>query len=325
MQKPLAPNLSPANPVPSTGRGTPFAAGLASLGTAYVVANLVLAQANAVYIGDLLQSLHPFTVLFWSFLATSMFFLVRLAVAQGAGVLAIRRRYAAPLLVLNLASAFNWIGYYVGLRFVEPAIVSAILSSGMPLGTIVLERLVRQRRLPGAAYGAAAGIFFGTVLLVWASLSGLSGLKTVSFADTLVGLAGAAAGGASLAITIVASKQLGDRGWTASHIMAHRFYLLIAVTGVLAFTGPGLTVGTPSEAGYLAVAAVLGTTVPLWLLQRGILLSEPFTVSVLLSLAPVLTYLFQGFDDRLEWSFTSASGCAVVAMFTVYSLQIKRS
>lgn len=295
----------------------------ARLGVVYIAAFLFMANANAVFSGNLLQSLHPFTFLFWSFFVTSTFFIIRLVATKGLGALAIRPGSGWPLLVLNATSALNWIGYFCALRFIEPAIVSAIMGGLGPVSTIVLERLVRQRRLPTSTYAAAAGILVGAGLLAWASLSGLSGLRAVSISDSLIGLAAATIGGASQALNTIATRQLGDRGWTATHIMAHRFYLLILVAAVLALTGPGLSIDTSLQAGYVAIATVLGVIAPLWLLQRGILVSEPFTVAALLSLAPVLTYLFQGFDDRIGWSIASAGGCAVVAIFTVYSTRLK--
>ena len=45
-------------------------------GVLYVTGFLAMATGNAVYTGNLLQDLHPFTFLFWSFLATAITFLV---------------------------------------------------------------------------------------------------------------------------------------------------------------------------------------------------------------------------------------------------------
>jgi drug/metabolite transporter (DMT)-like permease len=294
----------------------------ATLGIAYVSAFLVLANANAVFSGSLLQSLHPFTFLFWSFFATSIFFGAFLVAKNGLGALALNRASMVPLLTLNATSAFSWIGYFYALRFIEPAIVSAIMGGLGPLSTILLERAVRRRRLPSRIYVAATGILFGTGILAWASLTGLSGLKEISISASVIGLTASAIGGASQALNTIATKQLGERGWTATQIMTHRFYLLLVVAAFLALTGPGLSLGSTSQAGFLAIATVLGVIAPLWPLQRGILLSEPFTVAALLSLAPILTYLFQVFDDRIHWSIASATGCAVVAIFMIYGTRM---
>jgi drug/metabolite transporter (DMT)-like permease len=216
----------------------------------------------------------------------------------------------------------NWIGFYYALRFIEPAIVSAIMGGLGPMSTIVLERVVRGRRLPSRIWVAASGVLVGAGLLAWASLSGRSGLAEIGMSASVIGLTAATVGGFSQALNTIATKQLANRGWSANQIMTHRFYLLIVVAGVLASTGPGLALHGTSQAALLAIATVLGVIAPLWPLQRGIILSEPFTVAALLSLAPILTYLFQGFDDRLHWSVASAAGCAVVAVSTIYGTRL---
>ncbi|GAA3084562.1 DMT family transporter [Streptosporangium carneum] len=302
--------------------GAPPKKGSSTLGITYVGAFLVLANANAVFSGNLLQSMHPFTFLFWSFFVSTIFFGILLAARNGLRALKIDRRSVMPLLILNTTSAFNWIGYFYALHFIEPAIVSAIMGGLGPLCTIALERFLRKRRFSGRIYVPATGVLLGAVLLAWASLTGQSGLKDVSVAASAIGLLASAVGGVSQALNTVATKQLADQAWSATRIMTHRFHLLILVASVLSLTGPGLSVGGTSQAGLLAIATVLGVIAPLWPLQRGIILSEPFTVAALLSLAPILTYLFQGFDDRTEWSVASATGCVVVAVFTIYGTRM---
>ena len=303
-----------------TDRQPPVKTG-ARVGSAYVAAFLVLATGNAVFAGNLLQSLHPFTFLFWSFLTTAAVFLIRLRIVHGSIALPLNRSSLKAVLILNATSTLNWLGYFYALRFVEPAVVSSIMGGVGPLSTIALERLLRQRRLSARCYIAGAGIVMGTCLLSWACLTGLSGLRATSVADTTIGLIAAVAGGASMAMTTLATKQLGEHGWTASHILAHRFYLLIVVAATLSLIGPGLSSGDLAQTGGLALSTLLGVIVPLWVLQRGILLSEPFTVAALLSLAPILTFSLQGFDDRIGWSVPSAVGCTVVVVFAIYSLR----
>jgi len=294
-----------------------------SSGTAYVVAFILMANANAVFSGRLLQSLHPFTFLFWGFFATSIVFMARLIFTTGAGALTIKRADAGALFTLNAMTALSWIGYFIALRYIEPAIVTAIVCGFGPPSVIALERVVRQRKLPSHAYVAAAGTLLGTEVLVWASMAGLSGIKTTNPYESLVGLIAAIVGGISQAMSVIATKQLGDKGWNSTRIMSHRFHLLIPIAAILAISGPGLSVASFDQLNHLVIDMIFGVALPLWLLQRGILLSTPFVVSVLLSLGPVLTYLVQGFDDRIAWSIPSALGCLVVVLFTIYGTVVK--
>lgn len=292
-------------------------------GIAQVAAFVVLGTANAVYSGNLLQDLHPFTFLFWSFLATSAVFLGLLARRQGLAAWRVGRESIRPLVVLNVTSALNWIGYFYALRFIEPAVVSSIMGGVGPLVTIGLERLVRHRRLSQGAATAAIGILAGAAVLAWGSLSGRSGLADSSATAAAVGLTSAVFGGLSMALTTIAVKQLGERGWSSSAILAHRFYLLVLIALCLALGGAELMPDGREQWTGIAVATAFGVILPIWLLQRGIIASQPFRVAALLATAPALTYLFQAFDARIEWSAASGIGCLLVSLFTLKAMAVR--
>jgi drug/metabolite transporter (DMT)-like permease len=292
------------------------------LGIVFVLVFLVLSNTNAVFAGNLLQSVQPFIFLFWSFLAASLTFGILLVIRKGLAGLAISRSAVVPLLALNATTALTWIGFYYALRFIAPAIVTAIMGGLGPLTTIALQRFLHWRQLPPRIYLAATGVLVGAALLAWAALTGQSGVREVTISVTLVGLGAATIGGIFQALNTMATKRLGEKGLTATQIMSHRFYLLIAIAAVLSLAGPGLSPGPASRAGLIAIATILGVIAPLWPLQRGILLSEPFTVAALLACSPIITFLFQGFDRRVHWSAASAAGCAVVAVFTIYGTRL---
>lgn len=286
------------------------------VGALFVLAFLLMANANAVLSGWLLQTLHPFTLLFWSFLATSVFFLLRLRLSQNSDATRISRDSIRPLLLLNIASSLSWIGYYYALRYIEPAIVSALMGGIGPL-FVVLSGLVLLRTMSLRQVATSAGIIIGAVVLAWASVSEQSAVQNVSQTHIFVGLAAAIIGGFGQVLTTLSTKQLAHKNWDASQLMAHRFYLLIVASGFAAFNGPGLTVETIPDLFGLLVVGIFGVLVPLWLLQKGIIHSSPFTVSVLLALGPLMTLCFQGFDSRLSLSLWSAIGCVIIVVSTV--------
>lgn len=292
-------------------------------GVLYVIGFLAMATGNAVYTGNLLQDLHPFTFLFWSFLATAIIFLVARTMKHGRAAFQINRSAWLPLFILNATSALNWIGYFYALRFIEPAIVSSIMGGVGPIITIGLEWLVRRRHLTLSAAVAGCGILTGTLVLTWGVLSGNSGLEQTIMSSAIIGLASAAFGGTSMALTTIVTKQLGERGWTAGAILAHRFYLLVLVAAALAIGNSQLLPVISSQWVGMAVATMSGVVFPLWLLQRGILLTEPFRVSALLSLAPILTFTFQTFDARIVLSPVSAVGCLIITVFTFYAVVLR--
>lgn len=287
-------------------------------GVVHVLGFVLLANANAVFSGRLLQSLHPFVFLFWAFVSTVIFYAIAQFLLHGRSTFSITRDSLWPLIALNVTNAFNWIGYFFALRYLEPAIVAAIMCGFGPVSVVVLDKVIRGNSVPRYAYFAAVGTIVGAGFLVWTSFSGLAGIKSNSTIDVIIGLCAALAGGISQALTTVVIKELGCRGWTASKIMVHRFYLLLFVASILATLGPGMSISSGTQLNMFLIAVIFGVITPLFLLQRGILLSDPFTTSVLLALGPVLTYVFQLLDDRIRLSSSSAIGCVFVVGFVMY-------
>lgn len=287
-------------------------------GVVHVLGFVLLANANAVFSGRLLQSLHPFVFLFWAFVGTVIFYAITQFLLYGRSTFSMTRDSILPLIALNTTSAFNWIGYFFALRYLEPAIVAAIMCGFGPVSVVVLDRVIRGNSISRHACVAAAGTIVGAGFLVWTSFNGLAGIRSNSTIDVIVGLGAALAGGISQALTTIVIKELGGRGWTASRIMVHRFHLLLVVAGILATSGPGMSISSGAQLNMFLIAVVFGVITPLFLLQRGILLSDPFTTSVLLALGPVLTYVFQLLDDRIRLSSTSAIGCIFVVGFVIY-------
>ena len=70
------------------------------------------------------------------------------------------------------------------------------------------------------------------------------------------------------------------------------------------------------------IGAILGVTalgiVPLYLLQRAIVITEPMVVALLLPLAPVIVFCLQYLDPRLHFSLPSLIGVASVTVFAVF-------
>lgn len=286
------------------------------LGAFLVLAFLIMANANAVFSGWLLQSVPPFTLLFWGFLITTLFFFIRLSITQGVDALKIPRASLMGLITLNLASGISWIGYYYALKFIEPAIVSALMGCIGPL-FILMVGLISTRQISINQAITSAGIIAGTAVLSWASIADRSAVQNVSVNHVLLGLGAAFIGGFGQVLTTLSTKKLASQNWSASQIMAHRFYLLTAVAAAVALNSSGLLLDSPASAMSVGAVSVLGIMLPLWLLQKGIILSSPFTVSVLLSLGPLMTLLFQGFDSRLLWSNMSVIGCGIIVLSTI--------
>ncbi|MBF8742108.1 DMT family transporter [Pseudomonas guariconensis] len=293
------------------------------LGALLVILFLIMANANAVFSGWLLQSISPFTLLFWGFLTTTLFFFARLCTMHGISALQIPRSSVLGLVALNFFSGVSWIGYYYALKYIEPAIVSAIMGCVGPL-FIFVACLSFGRDVSVRQAITSVGIIFGTVLLAWASISNLSAVHNSNQYQVTLGLAAALIGGLGQVMTTLSTKELAKQSWNASQIMAHRFYLLITVSAIAAINDSGVMIAELSDVASVGLVTILGIIVPLWLLQRGIIMSSPFTVSVLLALGPLVTLTFQILDSRLTWSNMTVMGCGIIVISTINNFTIKK-
>ncbi|GMP12903.1 DMT family transporter [Bradyrhizobium ottawaense] len=227
--------------------------------------------------------------------------------------------------VLNVVTAISWIGLFIGLKYVEPAIVVAFMVALGPTATVWLNAVIRRQGVPPASdIVVSASIAMIASYMIWISASGNAGVEWG--ARSSFGIVLAIVAGLSLALTNVLVKLLFDRGFSGRQVLAHRFYgTIILLLGLVDYS----SIVPEISQHWFAIAAVGVSTmiVPLLLIQQGIRYVEPFTVNMVLSTAPIITFLFQYFDSRIVPSSHTFLGnilITAVAVSNIY-LQYRRS
>lgn len=289
-----------------------------ALGIVLLIGVDLLDAAKEVVSGRLVRELDDLTLTF-------LLFVVAAAVFTALHLGSRARTLQAPLgassrrdlIWLNVATAACWIGFFRSLRFVEPAIVSAIIAAVGPVSTFVLDRWLR----PGGARHwvdalTALGLAGTGAALGAVSLTGGSALgDRVTVLMTVDGLVSATVCGVAVALTTVLLKRLTDARIGTRRVLAHRFHLLLVVTGLGAlWAGNPLAVFAEHAIPIVAIA-LTGIVATLFLLQEGIRRCEPMTVEAMLAVAPVFTLGLQLFDDELTVSPWSWVGVAVLCGF----------
>jgi drug/metabolite transporter (DMT)-like permease len=122
---------------------------------------------------------------------------------------------------------------------------------------------------------AAVGIVALLCVLAFASISGRSAVGAISVPRAVVGLALAIVSGVASTGNIIWSRRLSDAGLRPRSILLVRFFLMIVVSWVLAFTLGPPTLAAAVSPG--AVLAVFSVALPTYLLQVGIAHTEPAT------------------------------------------------
>jgi drug/metabolite transporter (DMT)-like permease len=290
------------------------------LGVLCVTAYNILAAASEVYIGNFVQKIEPFYLVFLCFIITALFFNI-LQLRDYKSYFKKIQTNIKYVIFVNLSTTLTWLSFFISLKYIEPAIVATIDTSIVPIITLCFAHILRRnsRILPIEIF-SSIGIFITLIILVWASLTGRSAVGTNSIERTVIGIIAALICGAGIMLNSIFSKRLNDSGWLASSVMAVRFFLLILCSfGLSAYMNQIVFMSLTDGISILLIVFA-GTIIPLYLLQLGIEYSEPIVLSLLLSMGSFFTLLLQAFDSRLVWSPFTTIGVFAVSIFAVVGI-----
>jgi drug/metabolite transporter (DMT)-like permease len=281
-----------------------YGRGVASLASASVF----IAAANVVF-GSVVQDVTPIALTLIAFTIAAVVFAL---LNRG------RRPPLDPeswrnIVGLNFASAGVFIFLYTGLKYLEPAIASALQAGATPLFTILVLSLIARRWVAGPAeWTGGLVIVAGSALLAWVSLAGRSGLRTEDTLRSGLGIAAVLASGLSTVFLTLCVKRLTQLGWPNLTVLAHRFYVTVVGCALLTLGVETDWGAVRAKSAYIVSFSVLGVALPLLLLQVGIRNVAPFVVLAMTNLNPILTYVIQLADSRLVVSLYTLAGVVVV-------------
>jgi drug/metabolite transporter (DMT)-like permease len=279
-----------------------------SQGLLPLVGFALLTAALDVFAGNQLQVHSPATVAAISFTLATVFFLGGAIIRQGvAATLRPLRTRRYDVIMINVTTTVTWLSMLFALKFLEPAVVTAVGLALGPLLAVLMSPLLR----PGTSVLRAEsvvslGIAVLIGVLVWSSFTGRSAVGELSPVETMVGVGLTLLTGLGSVTNVIYSKRLSDAYLTPQSVLAVRFFVMLAVTWtmVAASAEPGL------GAAFLPslLIAVIGVALPLYLLQVGIKHTEPITASILLTLSPLFAFVLQLSDRRLTPSALTLAG-----------------
>lgn len=276
-------------------------------GRAAIMLAVTLQALGKVLFGTWLTDISAPLFVLVSFGLTATFFL--LFSARGVG-----GADWGPLLLLNAGTALTFLCFFYALKLIEPAIVGAVEIGIGPVLAVLLVMLTDGERPSPMRLIVCAGILIGCAILAVAALSG-SGFASTG-RQAWLGLAASAAAGAGAVVITMASRTLLRRGWRFGAVLAHRFYLILPISFIMAWGGdPAPVAWSASLIAALLVVSIVAVLAPLYLLQIGIGRCDTYTVMVTMAALPVVTFLIEGFSPIYSWSWPTALGLGVVSAF----------
>lgn len=285
------------------------------MGIYALLGSAILTSISQVFYANQVQSVHPFLFTGISFLITALYFQAFALKQQTKAHWAKARK---PLLLLNIASAITFMGFYFALKYVEPAIVSSLEMGIAPL-FILLLMLLQRKTISTQKWLISIGTLAACLLLIGAVLTGESGMSTSFSVEMLIGIIASIVCGIGAVFCSEYSKQLSDIGWSSSMILSKRYIAIIIISFI--FTYDLLIPYLLDNIIWILLVTVSGVLVPNYLLQKGIQYTNTFLVMMSLSFIPVFTFIFQLFDTRIHFSLATGAGVLLLFLCGISSLK----
>ncbi|WP_197361092.1 EamA/RhaT family transporter, partial [Streptomyces clavuligerus] len=284
----------------------------ALVGPLFVLGYCVINSLKSVLEGSLVQSLSPEFIVVNSFALAQAFYLLTLPDKRG--LLADVRRCLSDVVMLNISTAVCWLAFLYAFTVLEPAVVNALINGLVPAITILLGFRLRPgvKALP-LEIAAAAGMLAAMGFLLLAAFRGSSAIGEISGGALVFGVVVCVFASTSLSGITYYTKRLGEAGMTVRQILATRFVLLLVSTPVLLVAREGYETYTPRNVLAILAISLVGVIVSIYLLQQGIMRTEPITVSMLFGTNLLITYIAQFLDPRLHQSGETLVGVLVLS------------
>lgn len=251
------------------------------------VAIYVLATAySAVFLNVRLTSAPAHLVAFVTFSFSWLFFLAlnRGKVARLATVWAQSRR---QLLIINVSTAFSWLGMFWCLKFVSASVQTLVYTAMMPVASVLLAR--QWRTLPSSGRIAVCAILGSGLLIAYTN----PGLLASALPTQLAGIALALGAGTCGAIYMVSSGAMQQQHKLSStDMLCLRLPFLLLLAGLLSL-GDLPRLADTEFLGKALLLAILLIMLPSYLLQQSILKIGSVRTSVLLPLVPAVAMLLE--------------------------------
>jgi drug/metabolite transporter (DMT)-like permease len=290
-----------------------------TLGILFVLIFSILTAGKEVVSGNVVQYLSPFLLVFIIFFIIILFFQLNTQLRKNN-----RPDFKGnikDLVLINIATVGGWLTLYHVIKYLEPAVASAVITATGPILTTLMDNIIRTKKKVNFFE-----LFFGvciistTAVLTYYTLAGQSGLLINNKTITIIALCGAFISGVSVVATTVYSKKLYSNGWNAGQLMAHRFYLLL----IFAFLGmlceDNILLQLYQNWHIIIVLSIFGFLIPLYILQLGIIRTSPVIVASLISLSPCFAMIFQLFDKRIQMNIHSVTGILVLTIFIIMNI-----
>lgn len=286
----------------------------AQIGVLWCFVFVLLEGVQTVYFGGVLQRLDSFLVGFLVFGIATSFGLLWTAVAAPRQ-LVVAFRHPWPLIGANLSAAVSWLLYLLAVQMIEPAVVFTVFCGSIPLTTIVAARF-GQPEANGLRNGVEGlgnlVVLAGMAIVALATLLGWSGFVRGGLLEAVVGLALTLSSGVIITWMLFYCRRLDRAGVGPLALFGLRFLLYVMLAGLGALSGLDHKEAVPlSEIAAVVAIGLVIMAFPLYAVQKAISLVSPLTIGTIGALGPLVVFLLQFVEGRVDYAPATLLGLLV--------------
>lgn len=270
--------------------------GSGTRGSAYILLNCVCIAVGSILLHASLTGRDPIEFSFYCFacvvVATA---LIRLCSRRPLmDTVASCSRNLRHVLALNATTAAGWILYFVSIKFLDGALVNALLFGTAPIAALVLSRQQSRRRV---WYSLAILALLG-VLASRYVVAGHGVMSSTTYFSIAAGvLAGTAVGGATVSMKALSLGRMNP----IDVVLLRYLGTLVATFVIVVVTHRSIVVSGGEQLSALGLGLLI-ILVPTLLVQLGIREVSPFNATALASSIPAMTYFVAPFfGASLTW------------------------
>lgn len=258
-------------------------------GSLFIFFYVIASAISNVFVNHTTRSINPIVTLFYSSIFTIIFFSI-LNFGELSKNISLIKENKKSIIWLNFLNAIIWFIIFYSLKVLSPAVFSCLFLGAIPINLFILElkksKDSKKNNLLIAILLLA--IFILMLLLVSKDMSETNTSQILKYGALVTVI-----GGISAAFIMKISKKLADKNLAASLVVSLRFYGLLIISLIIIILNKPQLQLKPIVLLELLALAMVSMALPLYLLQKALKTLNPLYASIIITVIPILTYLFQ--------------------------------
>ncbi len=293
------------------------------MGEIFVFSASTLLALSTVFAHYMTKGIDPLVIVFYSFLISFIFFNV--AGIKNKTFFNLVKLNWKWVLFVNISTALDWLLIFIALKYISAALINCFVFGAAPVATLILA----------FKNYTSKGLFLKDVivcLLISSLLLILSliyyhnniNIHGTSEIDIKWGIFLSCISGLATGATVYGSKILQSCEFTTNSVMRCRFVVIVIMAiALLQWNQIGYAL-TYSAANNIVLLSFIFVIIPTFLLQKGIERTLPVVTTIITSLIPVLTYLFQFFEPGFMFDLKEIVIIIVLSMVVFIATRLKQ-